>query len=140
MIRRRVITGKQPKIATPRHGAILGNLFESLTALTVRVLAQTAHADVSHLRLHGGAHEIDFVAEGDEGIVGVELKLSATIDDGDVKNLHWLKDKLGDDYLNLVIVTTGTTAYRRTDGWARAVLATTRRSLCCTCSRRSDLR
>jgi predicted AAA+ superfamily ATPase len=68
-------------------------------------------------------HEIDFIVEGDEGIVGIEVKLSATIDGGDVRSLHWLKEKLGDDCVNLVIVTTGTTAYRRTDGVAVVPLA-----------------
>ena len=47
--------------------------------------------------------------------------------------MHWgdwegqtgkeLKEKLGDDCVNLVIVTTGTTAYRRTDGVAVVPLA-----------------
>jgi len=123
LTRRHLLTGKQPDIATPRDGAILGNLFESLTALTVRVAAQAAHADVSHLRTQGGGHEIDFIVEGDEGIVGIEVKLSATIDSSDVRNLHWLKEKLGDDCVNLIIVTTGTTAYRRTDGVAVVPLA-----------------
>jgi len=123
LTRRHLLTGKQPEIPVPRDGAILGNLFESLTALTIRVAAQAANASVSHLRTQGGAHEVDFIIESDHGIVGVEVKLAATIDDNDVKHLLWLKDKLGDDCINLAIVTTGTTAYRRADGIAVIPLA-----------------
>jgi uncharacterized protein len=37
---------------------LLGNLFESLVALCLRVYAQAVEANVYHLQLHGGRHEI----------------------------------------------------------------------------------
>lgn len=36
----------------------------------------------------------------------------------DVKHLRWLQDKLGDDLLDAVLITTGPAAYRRDDGIA----------------------
>ena len=49
---------------------------------------------------------------------GIETKLSATVEDGDVKHLRWLQEQLGPDLLDAVVVTTGAHAYRRPDGVA----------------------
>lgn len=38
--------------------------------------------------------------------------------DEDVKHLHWLRGKLGDDLLDAAVITTGPEAYRRPDGIA----------------------
>jgi len=46
------------------------------------------------------------------------VKLSSAIDQHDVKNLLWLREKIGDDLLDAVVVNTGTRAYRRKDGIA----------------------
>ena len=106
------------------HGTLLGALFESLVTLTVRVLAQGLEARVWHLRTHRGEHEIDLLVEGRGGaLVGVEVKLSASATDRDVKHLLWLRDQLGDKVKDLVVVSTGPTAYRRGDGVAVVPLA-----------------
>ena len=106
------------------HGTLLGALFESLVTLTVRVLAQGLEARVWHLRTHRGEHEIDLLVEGRGGVlVGVEVKLSASVTDRDVKHLLWLRDQLGDKVKDLVVVSTGPTAYRRGDRVAVVPLA-----------------
>ena len=65
----------------------------------------------------GGVHEVDFViVRGDGKVVAVEVKLSAAIAQHDVRHLHWLKQQLGDELLDAVVLTTGSDAYRRTDG------------------------
>lgn len=51
-------------------------------------------------------------------MIGIEVKLSATVDDTDVRHLLWLRDQLPDDVVDLVVLTTGTSAYRRPDGVA----------------------
>ena len=103
----------------PRDGPLLGRLFESLVTLGVRVHAQAAEATVGHLRTKGGEHEIDLIVErADHRVVAIEVKLAATVDDRDVRHLHWLARLLGDDLLDAVIVTTGREAYRRADGIA----------------------
>lgn len=103
----------------PRDGLLLGHLFESLVTLSVRVYAQASEAKVKHLRTYGGRHEIDLIVErADHRVVATEVKLSRTVDDGDVKHLHWLKDKIGEDLLEMVVINTGPQAYRRKDGVA----------------------
>lgn len=102
---------------TPRDGTLLGQLFESLVTLDVRVYAQAAEARVGHLRTHGGEHEIDLIVErGDHRVLAIEVKLAHTIRDDDVRHLRWLRDQLGDKVLDAIVVTTGTDAYRRADG------------------------
>lgn len=103
----------------PRRGPLLGALFESLVTLGVRVAAQAAEAQVKHLRTRGGEHEIDLIVErGDHRVVAIEVKLSQTVDSQDLRHLLWLRDQIGDDLLDAVVVTTGTEAYRRSDGIA----------------------
>lgn len=87
--------------------------------LAVRVYAQSAKANVRHLRTHDGRQEIDLIVERpNQRVLAIEVKLSATVDEDDVRHLLWLKERLGSDVLDLVIVTTGTHAYRRPDGVA----------------------
>jgi predicted AAA+ superfamily ATPase len=103
--------------AIPRDGTFLGALFESLTTLSVRVYAQAAEATVRHLRTARGDHEVDLIVEGRAGeVVAIEVKLSATIEDADVKHLRWLRDRLGSDLQQALMITTGPHAYRRPDG------------------------
>ena len=90
-----------------------------MMTLSVRVYAQAAEARVSHLRQHDGEREIDLIVERDDKrVVAIEVKLGATVDDGDVRHLRWLQTQLGDSLLDAVVITTGPQAYRRTDGIA----------------------
>lgn len=109
----------------PASGAAMAEpLFESLATLTVRVAAQAAESRVGHLRTRNGDHEIDLIVEGPDGqVVGIEVKLAASISDADVRHLHWLRSKLPDDVVDLVVITTGAHAYRRRDGIAVVPLA-----------------
>jgi uncharacterized protein len=103
----------------PRDGTLLGHLFESLVTLDVRVFAQAAEATTKHLRTQGQAHEIDLIVErGDHRVVAIEIKLTQRVDDRDVRHLRWLRDEIGDELLDAVIITTGPAAYRRPDGIA----------------------
>jgi predicted AAA+ superfamily ATPase len=102
-----------------RDGALLGALFESLLALSVRVYAQAARARVSHMKTRNGDHEVDLVVERRDGrILAIEVKLAAVPHDRDVRHLHWLAQHIGSDLLDAVIITTGPYAYRRPDGIA----------------------
>jgi hypothetical protein len=106
-----------------QDGALLGRLFESLVALSVRTFSQAIPADTYHLRTESGRHEVDFIVETDAGVLGVEVKLGEIPSDHDVRHLNWLKQKLGDKLLDLVVVTTGSEAFRRPDGIAVVPLA-----------------
>lgn len=114
-----LLKGQAPGPSIPRDGTLLGALFESLVTLSVRVYAQAAEARVGHLRTHRGDHEVDLVVERDDGrVVAIEAKLSATPREDSVKHLHWLAEKVGDELLDAVVITTGAEAYRRSDGIA----------------------
>lgn len=108
----------------PGSGELFGNLLESLATLTVRSAGAAAEAHTFHLRTRGGEHEIDLILERFDGsVIAFEVKLARTVDDHDVRHLHWLGDTIGDRLRNKVIITTGTEAYRRTDGVAVVPLA-----------------
>ena len=51
----------------------------------------------------------------DQRVVAIEVKLGAVVRDDDVKNLVWLREQIGEDLLDALVVTTGPHAYRRSD-------------------------
>lgn len=106
------------------RGSLVGGLFEGLAALSVRGAAQVAGADVRHLRTQRGEREVDLIVEGTDGrVVAIEVKFSRSAADPDVAHLLWLRDKLGDQVSDLVVLNTGEHAYRRADGVAVVPLA-----------------
>jgi predicted AAA+ superfamily ATPase len=114
-----LLAGDAGEVRIFRDGTFLGALFESLVVLSLRVFAQGAEASVGHLRTHRGEHEVDVIVERkDRRCVAFETKLSGTVLDADVKHLHWLRERIGDDLLDAAVVTTGPHAYRRSDGIA----------------------
>ncbi|MFZ0768199.1 MAG: DUF4143 domain-containing protein, partial [Acidimicrobiales bacterium] len=121
--REHLLTGNDGSVRISKDGNLLGALFESLVALSLRTFAQASGAEIFHFREHGGAHEIDFIIESGDGIIGVEVKLAAAVDDKDVRHLAWLNEQIGDQLLEKIFVTTGPEAYRRTDGTAVVPLA-----------------
>ncbi|MDA0181297.1 DUF4143 domain-containing protein [Solirubrobacter phytolaccae] len=119
-----LLAGQAAGPAVPRDGTLLGALFESLVTLSLRVYAAHNEAQVKHLRTARGRQEVDLIVERADGsVVALEVKLTRTVSDGDVRHLRWLGDKLGDRVLDRVIVTTGPQAYRREDGVAVIPLA-----------------
>jgi predicted AAA+ superfamily ATPase len=114
-----LLEGEEPGPAIPRDGTLLGALFESLVTQAVRVYAQAAEAEIRHLRTHGVEREVDLIVVRDDGrILAIEVKLTRTPADEDVRHLRWLRDRMGGDLLDSVVVTTGPEAYRRPDGIA----------------------
>lgn len=114
-----LLEGAEGGVAMPRDGTLLGHLFESLITLCMRVYAQSLEAEVSHFRLRGGRREVDLILERDDRrVVAMEVKLGRVVRDSDVEHLLWLGDRLGDDLMDSVVITTGPEAYRRPDGVA----------------------
>lgn len=119
-----LVRGDAAAPSMPRDGTLLGALFESLAALSLRVYAQHCEASIGHLRTWGGNREIDYIVSGPAGrVVAVEIKLAQTVHDRDLRHLHWLADEIGDELADAVVLTTGSEAYRRTDGIAVIPLA-----------------
>lgn len=114
-----LLTGKQVGPAISRDGTLLGRLFESLVALSLRVYAQAEEAEVYHLRTQNGDHEVDFIIERDDHrVVALEVKFAANVSDPDVVHLQWLHREIGVDLIDAAVVYAGRHAYRRADGIA----------------------
>ena len=114
-----LLKGTGPELLTPKDGGLLGALFESLVTLSVRVYAQAAEATLGHFRAFGGEREVDLIVKGESGrVIAIEVKLAATPSERDARHLQWLEREIGDELIDKLIVTTGSTAYRRQDGIA----------------------
>ena len=108
-----------PDAPVRRPGPLLGALFESLVTLSVRIYAQAAEATIHHLRTWDSRHEVDIIIQrADQRIVALEVKLSPSVNDADVVHLTWLRRQLGNDLLDVAVITTEAEAYRRADGFA----------------------
>jgi predicted AAA+ superfamily ATPase len=118
-----LVRGGSPGPSVPRDGTLLGALFESLVTLCVRVYAQRVEARVAHLRTARGEREIDLIVERGQSVVAVEVKLGGSPTDRDVRHLLWLRDRLGEQFADAVVITTGREAYRCPDGIAVVPLA-----------------
>jgi len=105
-------------------GTILGALFEHLAALSFHTYAEAAEARVGHLRTQSNDHEIDLIVERSDGrVVAVEIKLADRVEDSDVRHLTWLRDRIGDDLIDALVIYAGEHVYRRRDGVAVVPLA-----------------
>lgn len=105
-----LIAGAPADTWVVRDGTFLGALFESLSALTVRVFTQVNSARTSHLRTRDGHNEVDLIVESDDhSVIAFEVKLSAVIQPTNVRHLLWLRERLGKRLTNAVIFTTGQT-------------------------------
>ncbi len=114
-----LLEGAGPELLVPKNGGLLGALFESLATLSVRVYAQAAEASLGHFRAFAGEREVDLIVKGESGrVIAIEVKLAATPSERDGGHLQWLEREVGDELIDKVIVTTGSTAYRRQDGIA----------------------
>ncbi|MFT4258342.1 ATP-binding protein [Microbacterium sp.] len=99
------------------EGHAFGDLFESLVTLCLRVYAQRNEATVSHFRDRNGEHEVDLIVSNPDGsIIAFEVKLSGSVDDRDVRHLKWLRERLGEQLIDAIVINTGPMAYRRPDG------------------------
>lgn len=107
-----------PGTIGPQSGGLLGRLFESLIALSLQTYVQMSEAQLGHLRTRNGDHEVDFIVSRGTKIIAIEVKLSPTVSDNDVRHLHWLGQQIGDRLADSIVITTGANAYRRHDGVA----------------------
>lgn len=116
---RALLTGDDDPVRAVRDGPFLGALFESLVTLSVRAYANASESRVHHFRTHRGEREVDLIVERhDRRVLAIECKLAVDVNDDDVRHLLWLRDRLGRDLIDAVVVTTGEYAYRRADGVA----------------------
>ena len=103
---------------------LTGALFEHLVALSLKVMAEAAGANLFHLRTRDARAEVDFILQRPDGkILAIEAKLGETVTDKDTRHLIWLKNLLGDRVLDLAVINTGSEAWRTRSGIAVVPLA-----------------
>lgn len=94
-----------------------GQLFEALAVLTVRSAGAACEATAYHFRTQNGSQEIDVLLEDYFGnLIAFEIKLKPHVDSNDVRHLHAFEKLVGEKLKAKVMVTTGSRAYKRTDG------------------------
>jgi predicted AAA+ superfamily ATPase len=101
-----------------KNGNIIGRLFQSLVQQSLGTYALVNDAKVSYLRTQNGDREIDFIIQHGRKIIAVEVKLSQTVEDADVRNLLWFRELVGARLTDAMVVYSGGLAYRRKDGIA----------------------
>jgi predicted AAA+ superfamily ATPase len=100
-----------------KYGSITGRLFESLVGQSLRTYAAVNGAKLNYFKTLDSAHEVDFILSKGARAIGVEVKLRASVDSADAKQLNWLADSYGENMVAKIIVTTGENAYvREQDG------------------------
>jgi predicted AAA+ superfamily ATPase len=106
------------------EGTILGALFEHLVALSVHTYAEAAEATVGHLRARNQDHEVDLIVQHANGrILGIEVTFADRVGDADARHLRWLRDRVGDQLIDALVIYAGEYAYRRRDDIAVVPLA-----------------
>lgn len=114
-----LLQGRRAEPPAPTDRALLGLLVTSLVVQSVRVCARAVGARTFHVRQHSGRRAIPLLVEGDDGrVVGLTVALGQVADEQAADDLRWLGARLGPRVADLVVVTTGGSAYRRRDGVA----------------------
>lgn len=93
-----------------RDGDLLGRLLDTFVVAQLRpeLVSSPRAPRLYHLRVEGGRHEIDCLAElaGDR-VVAIEVKATAAPDRADAQHLEWLRDQLGPRFLAGAVLHTG---------------------------------
>ena len=100
--------------AVLKNGNLLGRLIETLVLNQLRPELEASEDSYTlyHLRVYNGRHEIDVIAERNDGlIVAIEIKSSAAPTLKDAKHLRWLQDTLGERMHLGVVLHTGPQPY-----------------------------
>jgi len=61
---------------------------------------------------------VDFIIQKDSKVIACEVKFSSLITPSDGRHLRWFIDQVGNSCNDAVIISTGSAAYRRSDGIA----------------------
>jgi hypothetical protein len=111
-------------LAPLKGSPIFGRLFENLVAMHLQTFAINNRLKLRHLRTRNGDHEVDFILEQPDGrFIAIEAKLNGATSDADQQHLLWLKEKVGDQMIDALVVNTGQYAYRTKQGIASVPLA-----------------
>ena len=96
--------------ATLRNADLLGRLIDTFVLSQLRPEAHLAETPLNlyHLRHEAGRHEIDLIAEANDGrVIAIEIKSTAAPTRNDATHLAWLRDRLGDQFVAGIVFHTG---------------------------------
>jgi uncharacterized protein len=102
-----------------RDSNLLGRLIESYVLSQLRVEAAVADKPVTlyHLRNKDGTHEVDILAERADGaVVAIEVKATSAPTIADAKHLLWLKDRLGEKFVQGIVFHSGPLPFHHPTG------------------------
>jgi len=100
--------------AVMRDGDLLGRLLDTLACAQLRGLLPVAETrpKLFHLRKQSGTRELDLIIElGGGGVIGLEIKASASPGPDTCRHLAWLRGELGDRFVAGVVLHTGPRVY-----------------------------
>ncbi len=100
--------------ACRRDGDLLGRVIETFVAAQLRaeLVVADVRSSMQHLREAHGRQEIDVLLVAADGrVVAVEIKAAAAPKADAAKHLHWLRDRLGDDFVGGIVLHTGPMTY-----------------------------
>ncbi len=103
------LLGTTPEVLTVPESPLAGPLLE--TFVVNELLRQTTWSDLQ-IRLYHyrdeAKREIDVIAELPDGrIVGIEVKAANDVDETDFRHLRYMRDKLGERFVNGVVIHIG---------------------------------
>ena len=89
---------------------LLGRIIDTFVASQLRseIEVCATRPRLYHLRDTDGRHEADIVAElGGERVIGFEVKASSSVTAADARHLAWMRDELGERFVQGVVFHTG---------------------------------
>jgi len=111
-----LINGCSTILPGPQEKTVLGRLFESLVAQSLKTYTLANDARLRHFRNKTGTREVDFILGKGRTLLAIEVKLSETVDAHDVRHLHWLEHEFSSYKVIKCAITAGPHAYTRADG------------------------
>jgi predicted AAA+ superfamily ATPase len=108
-----LLDGGEVHLIGSQRKTIVGRLFESLVAQSLKVYCSAIGADLRHMRSARGDHEVDFIVEKGARLVAIEAKFATAVSSGDVKQLNWLEQAVKDRKITKAIVYSGQHLVRR---------------------------
>ncbi len=113
--------------AVMRNGDLLGRVLETHVVAQLRAEATVARSRprLFHLRQEQGRREIDLVAEIQAGlVVAIEIKATSAPKPDDARHLAWLRDELGEEFVEGVVLHTGPRTFSLGDRIVAAPIST----------------
>jgi predicted AAA+ superfamily ATPase len=103
--------------AIMRDGDLLGRILDTfvMAQLRAEVELSAMRPRLYHLREKDGRREIDVVGEVGTGVIGIEIKATASPTPSDATHLGYLRDTLGDRFLAGAVLHTGPRAFVLSD-------------------------